>query len=510
MPVADIVLKNARVITMDAVRPFAEAVAITGELVSFSGDGADLESFIGPGTRVLDCHGKTVLPGFIDAHLHLFSLIRKLLSIDVSPASVGSIADIKQAVHRRVQETPPGTWISGTDYNEFYLAEKRCPTRWDLDEVAPTHPVVLSHRSLHACVLNSLALALSGIDIGTNEPPDGRIERDLDTGEPNGILINMLGYVRSNVMPSFSPDELEKGIALVNDRFLSQGITSFQDATYKNDISRWQAVQRWQTSGKLSSRMTMMAGPETRHQFRDAGLKAGSGDNRLRLGAVKLLLEVQPDQASLNSLTLDINNEDWQLAFHAVAESTVTAAVTALEYVAEKSSITHRRHRIEHCGECPPHLLDKIKKLGIVIVTQPPFLYYNGERYLATVSPDQLPWLYRIKTPIETGVIVTGSSDAPVVPENPLTGIMAAVTRRAASGQVLLPEERIDVRQALQLYTRNAAYTSFEENIKGSISPGKLADLVILSDDPLRVPPGKIGDIKVQITIIGGKVVWEA
>jgi predicted amidohydrolase YtcJ len=232
MPVADIVLKNARVITMDAVRPFAEAVAITGELVSFSGDGADLESFIGPGTRVLDCHGKTVLPGFIDAHLHLFSLIRKLLSIDVSPASVGSIADIKQAVHRRVQETPPGTWISGTDYNEFYLAEKRCPTRWDLDEVAPTHPVVLSHRSLHACVLNSLALSLSGIDIGTNEPPDGRIERDLDTGEPNGILINMLGYVRSNVMPSFSPDELEKGIALVNDRFLSQGITSFQDATY--------------------------------------------------------------------------------------------------------------------------------------------------------------------------------------------------------------------------------------------------------------------------------------
>src|SRR4030042_6079523 len=160
---ADIVLKNARVITMDAVKPTAELVAVTDDQISVVGSNKELDSLICAGTRVIDCEGRTLVPGFNDAHLHLFSLIRKLLSIDISPAAVRSIADIKEAVRRKAEKTPPGTWLSGTDYNEFYLAEKRCPTRWDLDEAAPHHPVVLSHRSLHICVLNSLALRLAGL-----------------------------------------------------------------------------------------------------------------------------------------------------------------------------------------------------------------------------------------------------------------------------------------------------------------------------------------------------------
>jgi predicted amidohydrolase YtcJ len=501
---ADIVLKNANVITMDARQPSAELVAITGEKISFVGGGKELDSVAGAGTRVIDCGGRTAVPGFNDAHLHFFSLVQKLLSIDLSPPAVRSIADIKEAIRRRATGTPPDTWLRGTDYNEFYLAEKRCPTRWDIDEAAPGHPVILNHRSLHACVLNSLALSLAGINSETPEPPGARIERDLATGEPNGILLNMLP-----VVPPFTEAEFEEGVRLANNILLSYGITSFQEATYKNDLNRWQTIRNLQDSGRLRSRVTMMTGPETRRQFQEAGMTTGAGNNQLRLGAVKILLEVQPPQEEVNRIVLDCHCVGFQLAFHAVAESTVEAAIKALEYVDKYSPVIGRRHRIEHCGECPPYLLERLKKLGSVIVTQPPFIYYSGERYLATVSESQLPWLYRIMSPLESGVVVAGSSDAPVVSLNPLIGIYAAVMRRATSGQVLLPEERITVNQALALYTANAAYASFEEDIKGSISPGKLADIVVLSNDPTRVPPEQINDIKVVMTIIGGEVVWE-
>jgi predicted amidohydrolase YtcJ len=505
VPTADIVLKNVNVITMDGNRPFAALVAISGDTITFAGPESELEQVTGADTKVIDGGGRTVLPGFNDAHLHLFSLVQKLLSIDLSPPAVRSIADIKEAIRRQAVNTPPGTWLRGTNYNEFYLAEKRCPNRWDLDEAAPDHPVFLSHRSLHACVLNSLALELTGISRDTQEPPGARIERELDTGEPNGILLDM-----PSVLPPFSEAEFEEGVRLADRECLTHGVTSFQEATYKNDISRWQIFQRYRKERMLLPRVAMMTGPGTRRQFQEAGMVTGSGDNRLRLGAVKFLLEIQPDQSELNRSALECHQAGFQLAFHAIAESTVAAAVTALEYINQKSPTAGRRHRIEHCGECPPYLLERLKKLGVVIVTHPASFYYNGEQYLATVPESQLPWLYRIRSPLESGLIVAAASDAPVMPVNPLSGIYGAVTRQAASGQVLLPEERISAAQALALYTVNAAYASFEENIKGSVTPGKLADMVVLSDDPTRVPPEKIKDIKVEMTIIGGEVVWEA
>jgi len=514
MPAADIVLKNASVITMDAGQPKAELVAVIGDKITLVGSNDELASATGAGTRVIDCHGKTVVPGFNDAHCHLFSLIRKLLSIDLSPASVRSISDIKEAIRRKAENTPPGTWLSGTDFNEFYLAEKRYPTRRDIDEVAPDHPVVLSHRSLHACVLNSPALSLAGINRETPEPPGCIIERDLETGEPNGILYEMLGHVRGEVMPRFTAAELDEGVVLANRQLLSYGITSIQEATYTNDHSRWQAIKRFKESGKLRSRISMMVGEEARDIFQEAGLTSGSGDNQLRIGAVKVMLtqtagELHPTPAELNQLVIDCHRAGFQLAFHAEEEDVIDAAISALEYIDNQLSVVGRRHRIEHCSECTPRLLERLRRLGTVIVTQPPFLYYSGERYLATVATGQLPWLYRIKSPLESGVVVAGSSDFPVVPNNPLVGIYAAVTRKAESGQVLLPEEAVSPQQALALYTTNAAYASFEEEIKGSIAQGRLADIVVLSDDPTRVRHEQIKDIKVEMTIIGGEVVWE-
>ncbi len=228
MPDADLILKNAAVITVDLAHPSASMVAVKGDRILLVGNNAEMASVSGGTTKIIDCRGKTVVPGFNDAHCHLFSLVRKLLSLDLSPEAVGSIADIKEAIRRKVQNTPPGQWILGTDYHDFYLTEKRHPNRRDIDEAAPDHPVMLTHRSLHACALNSKALALAGITRETPEPPGSLIERDLDTGEPTGLLFEMVGFVREKVTPTLSPAQLDEGITKANLYYLSQGITSLQ------------------------------------------------------------------------------------------------------------------------------------------------------------------------------------------------------------------------------------------------------------------------------------------
>ena len=515
MPSADLALKNAKVITMDPGQPRAKLVAVRNDKVWLVGSNDLMDGVVGAGTKVIDCQGRTLVPGFNDSHCHLFSFMRKLLSVDLGPPAVRSIDDIKEAIGRKAQNTPPGQWITGTDYNEFYLAEKRHPTRWEIDEVAPDHPVVLSHRSLHACVLNSRALSLAGISSETPEPPGGMIDRDLADGEPNGLLYEMLGHIREKVMPSWSEEELENGMTLVNRHYLSQGITSLQDATVVNDYRRWQTFRRFIDAGKFKSRIYMMFGAEAANQFREAGLGFGAGDSKLRLGALKIVPsspagQMYPPQPELNRIVLEAHQEGFQVAIHAVRESTVEAAIDALEYAQSRLPEPGRRHRLEHCAECPPRLLDRLGRLRAVIATQPPFFYYSGERYLATVPTERLPSLYRIKAFLDSGLIVAGGSDSPIVPNNPLVGVYGAVTRRAESGQQIQPEEVISAEQALAMYTTNAAYASHEEGIKGSITTGRLADMVLLSDDPTRSPPEAIKDIRVEMTIIGGRVVWEA
>jgi len=515
MPTADLVLKNANVITMDHSQPRAELVAIKGNKILLVAGNEELEQVKATATKVIDCQGKTVTPGFCDAHCHVFSFIRKLLSFDLSPSSVGSITDIKAAIHHQAQKTPEGKWLIGTDYNEFYLAEKRHPTRWDIDEAAPHHPVVLAHRSLHTCVLNSLALSLAGISIETPEPPGGLICRDLDTGEPNGILVEMMTYIREKVLPPLSEDEILKGMSLADRHYLGKGITSLQDATVANDFNRWQTFCRLKDTDKLKSRLSMMFGIGALQQLQEHGLTMGSGNSQIRLGGVKIMLSettgrLYPPQPELNQHALTVHQSGFQLAIHAIEQSCVEAAISALEYVHSQLPQAKPRHRIEHCSQCPPQLLKRLGQLQAVIVTQSPFLYYSGERYLATLSGSQLRWLYPTRSLLNSGLVVADSSDSPVVPHNPLVGICAAVTRQAESGQQLPSKECITANEALAMNTINAAFASFEEGIKGSITLGKLADMVILSDDPIKSPPEHIKDIRVQMTIIGGKVVWEA
>ena len=258
-----------------------------------------------------------------------------------------------------------------------------------------------------------------------------------------------------------------------------------------------------------------MFGIEALSQFQEVGLTLGSGDSQLRLGGVKIIVgettgQLYPPQLELNQQVFNAHRAGFQLAIHATRPSAVEAAIIALEDAHNHFPQTGPRHRIEHCFVCPPHLLKRLSGLQAVVVTQPPFVYYSGERYLATVPASQLPWLYRFKSFLDSGLIVAASSDSPVVPDNPLVGIYAAVTRQTELGQYLLRQECVSAEQALAMYTINGAYASFEERMKGSITQGKLADMVVLSDDPVKSPPEQIKDIKVEMTIIDGKLVWEA
>jgi predicted amidohydrolase YtcJ len=511
---ADLIIFNANVITMDPTCPKVKLVAIRNNRILAVGRNQDLKEIKTKTTKIIDCKGKTVLPGFIDAHIHLHSFAESFIALNLEPHNnVRSISDIQKKIRELSQQLPEGTWIRGRGYNEFYLGEKRHPSRWDLDAISTIHPMKLTHRAGHAHVLNSLALKLVGISKETPDPPDGLIERDLETGEPTGLLYQMSDFLSKRI-PPLENQQLDIGMKIANKELVSSGVTSVQDASSHNGIWQWKLFDKWKADGLLKPRLTMMLGFESFKEHRDQNFSTQLNENHFRLGGVKIILDettgqLKPDQAKLNAMVLNIHQSGLQATLHAIDETTVEAASSAVECALKKFPKSDHRHRIEHCSVCPPSLAKRLASLGIMVVTQPSFIYYNGERYLRTVSASNLKHLYPIATLMKNGVKVVGSSDCPIAPPNPLIGIYAAISRIADSGERILPEERITPEEALKMYTEVAAKASFEEKNKGTISPGKLADLVVLNGDPTRLSIDEIKDIEVEMTIIDGEIVWD-
>lgn len=511
---SDLILNNANIITLDPICPRAEMVVIRGGKVQSVGNKRDLGGIRKRNTKVVDCSGKTVLPGFIDAHCHFNGIAESFVTLNLGPHdNVHSISAIQSKIRTLSQQLPSGAWIRGRGFDKFYLSEKRYPTRWDLDAGAPLHPVRLNHYSGRAHVLNSLALKLVGISKETADPPEGLIERDMETGEPTGLLYGMGDYL-AKVIPPIDPDQMAQGVKLASQGLSSFGITSIQDASARNDLKRWGVLQTWNAQGLLKPRVTMMVGVKTFNEHRDHPWQAQRDDNQLRLGGVKIMVhettgQLSPSQTELNEMVLNIHRSGLQAVLHAIEEKTIEAASNAIEHALQRAPRPDHRHRIEHCSVCPPSLAKRLAFLGIIVVTQPSFLFYNGDRYLKTVPDSQLEHLYPIGTLMRNGVKVAGSSDCPVVPANPLAGIYSAISRRSEMGALVLPEEGITPMEAVRMYTSYAAETSFEEMIKGTITPGKSADLVVLNGDPTRLPVSEIKDIEVEMTIINGEVVWD-
>jgi predicted amidohydrolase YtcJ len=510
---SNLILFNANILTMDPIFPRAQFVAIQGNKILSVSGGKEFHKLRKTNTQVIDCHGKTIVPGFIDAHCHLFSYAENLTTVSLDPRNkIHSISDMRTKIQSFCQGLPPGTWIRGNAYNEFYFAEKRHPNRKDLDEATTIHPIKLTHRTGHAHVLNSLALKLVGITEDTPDPPGGLIDRDIHTGEPTGVLYGMSNYL-AKIIPHIDKQQMEQGIKLVNQELLSFGITSIQDTTFRNDLGRWEMFGFWKDQGLLRSRVNMMLGIEGFKQFKKQPFSIHTDPNQLRLGGVKIIVheitgQLTPNQNELNELVLQIHQSGFQSLLHAIEERTIEASCCAIEYALKASPRSDHRHRIEHCAVCPPLLLKRLASLGIMVVTQPSFIYYNGDQYLKTVPSDQLNHLYPIATLMKKGIKVAASSDFPLAPPNPLIGIYSAVSRTAEIENTILPGEGITPFEALQMYTQIAAEASFEDKIKGSIAPGKLADLVILSEDPTILPANEIKNVKVETTILNGEIVW--
>jgi hypothetical protein len=510
---ADLILYNARVITLDQKQPVAELVAVKGNKILDVGGEESLGLFRGAGTRLIDCEGGTVVPGFNDAHCHPLSYAATLLYVDCSPALVKDVAGIQVGIRWRAERTPEGKWVRAAKYDEFRLVGKRHPNRWELDEAAPRNPVVLVHSSGSICVLNSPALSLLGINRETPDPPGGRIGRDPETGEPDGLIVGRNELVERGV-PPLDEEELAEGVRLASLEFLSNGITSLQDTGWSNDLSHWQRFQRLKERGILPVRVAVLAGSDNLEEFKNSGLSTSSGDAQLRLGGVKIALDEStgcphPPQEDLNDHALRAHKSGFQLALHVNDLYTLEAALAALDFVLQQVPRPGHRHRLEHCAVCPPGLLRRLGASGAMIVTQPPFLYHMGDRYLDEVSSAHLGWVYPAGSFLKRGLKVAASSDSPVAPCNPLVGIYAAVTRKTETGRTLSPWERISPLEALKMYSLWGAYASFEDGIKGSISSGKLADLVVLSGDPTRTDPEEIREIKAMLTVVDGRVVWE-
>jgi predicted amidohydrolase YtcJ len=463
--------------------------------------------------EVVDAKGRTVLPGFIDAHAHVRAYAEKLMSLDLSPQEgICSIRMMQERIRQWAAERLPGTWIRGKGFHEFYFSEGRHPTRWDLDAAAPVNPVKLTHRSGHAHVLNSLALKEVGISAETGDPEGGIIDRDLRTGEPTGILYGMGGFLAGKI-PSLSEAEIDAGVRLASQNLLSFGITSVQDASSYNDLESWKQFEAWKTTGLLKTRLTLMRGVRDLDLARAPFHSESVHETHLRAGGIKIIIHevtgrLSPSQEELNEMILAIHRAGIQVILHAVEENTIEAACNAVEHALRYYPRRDHRHRIEHCALCPPFLLDRMSSLGIAVVTQPPFIYYSGDRYLQTVPPEKQDYLYRLGAMLGRGMIVGASSDFPLVPPYPLIGVYAAVTRRSEGGNVVVAKEALKPLEALKMYTLSAAAAGFEEKIKGSVQVGKVADFVVLSDDPLRVDAAGIKDLEVEMTILGGKIVY--
>jgi len=272
--------------------------------------------------------------------------------------------------------------------------------------------------------------------------------------------------------------------------------------------------QRWIERGLLRSRGCMALGAEGYEEYRKHPFQARIDENRLRVQGLKIILHettgrLHPTQEELNEMVLDIHRSGMQAVLHAIEGKTIEAACNAVAYALEKSPRSDHRHRIEHGSVCTPPLAKRIASLGIMVVTQPSFIYYNGDRYLKTVPKPNLEHLYPLSTLIRNGVAVAGSSDCPVVPANPVMGIYSAVSRKTEAGDFVLPDEQITPLEALKMYTQDAAKATSEERMKGSIEPGKWADLVVLNGDPTKLTADEIKDIEVEMTILGGEVVWD-
>jgi predicted amidohydrolase YtcJ len=514
---ADLVLIHGNIVTMNPSQPLAQAVAARRGVIEEVGSDVKVEKLIGKYTKIIDLHGQAVVPGLIDTHVHMADFGHSLTQVDLR--GVTSIREIQQLLLKRVQESPKGNWILGRGWNQDRLKERRYPSRWDLDSVAPNNPVVFTRVCGHIGVVNTRTLEITGISRDTRVR-GGQIDIDLKTGEPTGIVREAAHELILGSQPRPSEEKLSKACVLASKKAIEAGLTGVHWLV--STPMEIRVLQRLRRHGKLPLRVYLIVPIDFLCCLVDVGLTTGFGDASLRLGGVKILTdgslgartaalsEPYDDEPSTKGMLvwnrrnlyrtiLKAQKNDIQTCIHAIGDRAISTVLSAFEKALKDSN--KMRHRVEHASVLNKQLLKRLKKLGLVVAVQPSFV--GSDFWIRNrLGRTRARWTYPYKTLMESRILVTGGSDCPVETISPLLGIYQAVARKS------LPQERISVEDALRIYTVNAAYASFEENVKGSIEVGKLADFTVLSQSPLSIKPDKIRDIRVEMTIVGGTIVY--
>ena len=409
--------------------------------------------------------------------------------------------------------------------------EKRQPNRWDLDEAAPDNPVMLIRTCVHMIAVNSKALELAGITRDTPDPEGGKIVRDPATGEPTGILQETAQALVKNIIPPYKKADLLQAIKLMSNKYSSQGITSSGDGStllnIEDEMAAWYEAK---VSGALGVRTNLMMGPDIAGKMLALGVKSGFGDNMLRLGSVKMFSDggvsggtaalstpychdpslsgiLYMTQEEVDQKIKTAHEADCQISIHAIGDRAIAMVLSAFEKALKAYPRQNHRHRIEHCQVCPSHLQQKVVDLGLIPVMQPSFFYRLGNQHIVNLGRERVAYEFPVKSMLAKGAIVVGSSDRPVIDGNPTYSLYTAVTRKTDSGDNVGTAECVSVAEALRMNTLAGAYATFEENIKGSVEAGKLADLIVLSADPEKIDPEELLNLKVEMTMLGGKVV---
>ncbi len=535
---ADLVLKNGVVYTVDDAHPKAEAVAVAGQKILAVGSNADIDSYVGEGTRVIDLAGKTVVPGFIDAHYHFMGVGQREFHLNLD--GTRSLPEFLDKVKAEVAGKKKGEWVTGRGWMEEDWPSKRFPTRWDLDKVAPDNPVMLSRADGHAIVVNSLALKIAGITKETPNPQGGAIIRDKRTGEATGMILDKaMALVRRHVPPDTSRAMQRKYAMRADERATAYGLTQVHDMG-----SGWETVELWKDmyeKGELHIRLyAYIRGPgEAADRLLDEGPQIGLYDNHLTVRGIKIsqdgalgsrgaaLLEPYSDAETMGLLQYQDEQiyptikralqSNIQMAIHAIGDRANRNVLDLYqrafnEVPAEQRKPEDPRFRIEHAQVVALDDIPRFAELGVIPSMQPSHAIGDLPFAVRRLGLDRMTEAYVWRTFIDSGSLIPGGSDAPVEEGNPMIEFYAAVARKDTTGfsaEGWHPELRMTREGALKSLTLWASHAAFEEDIKGSITPGKLADLVVLDRDLMTAPEEELFRIRVLMTIIGGDVVYE-
>ncbi len=525
---ADTIIVGARVYTMDAQQPRAEAVALRGDRILAVGRRDYVSQWTTAHTRVIDAHGLTLLPGFIDAHSH--PLLQSVATgVDVGLAS---IADVKAALARKAAATPPGQWVTGIMYDDTKFREGRALTRSDIDAVVSDHPVIVRHRGGHTAVVNSQAFALAGITIDTPDPVGGKYFRENGalTGKVAELAVEV--FDRVGVWPVEDRATRAQSAALISRKMAACGLTSTTDAWTERD--NFIAYQDARAAGELCFRISCM--PSGRSDLytglKMAGLRSGFGDEMIRIGAVKYAADgsasertmrmstsytgrpedfgiLTMDQQQIDDAVQDALANGFRIGIHANGDVTIRMVLDAYERGLKGWVGPNPRLRIEHCSLVDPEIIARIKALGVIPAPFYTYAYYHGEKW-SEYGDAKMERMFTHRSFIDAGIPVAPASDFTPGPYEPMMALQSMVTRKDRSGHVWGPSQRISIDEALRVCTVNGAYASCEEDLKGSLTPGKLADCVLLGQDPHDTDPDRLVDIPIARTILGGKTVHEA